>query len=313
MTNLSSLASHVSEDLFTRLTFLISASPDADSALHYLTRFVAAKPDDFARITANTPLLLPLVTVFAHSRFLAEEVIEHPWWLETVVLDGDLHRLLPTEEMAMRLESFLLSQGTGVPSALHLAQFRRQQILRILLRDVSGLCTLAEVTEELSNLADAILNITYLHIRDELSKKHGVPRYVDANGESQPCGFSVLALGKLGGGELNYSSDIDLMFVYSGNGDTDGARSISNKEFFNKVANQYTELLSTYTADGLCYRVDLRLRPDGKLGEVCISLDGAKNYYQQRARDWELQMLIKARVAAGEPGPGSDLLDFVEQ
>ncbi len=77
--------------------------------------------------------------------------------------------------------------------------------------------------------------------------------------------MSVIALGKLGGRELNYSSDIDLMFVYAANGETDGEHPISNKEFYKKVANQYTELLSTYTAEGLCYRVDLRLRPDGSL------------------------------------------------
>ncbi len=126
------------------------------------------------------------------------------------------------------------------------------------------------------------------------------------------CGMSVIALGKLGGRELNYSSDIDLMFVYSGNGTTDGQDSISNKEFFKKVANLYTDLLSTYTSDGACYRVDLRLRPDGRLGEVCLSLDGARSYYETRGRDWELQMLIKARVAAGEISPGKDLLDAVE-
>ena len=88
------------------------------------------------------------------------------------------------------------------------------------------------------------------------------------------------------------------MFLYSGNGETDGPARITNKEFFKKVANQYTDLLSTYTNEGLCYRVDLRLRPDGRYGEVCISLEGARGYYQVRARDWELQMLIKARVAS---------------
>jgi glutamate-ammonia-ligase adenylyltransferase len=122
----------------------------------------------------------------------------------------------------------------------------------------------------------------------------------------------VVALGKLGGRELNYSSDIDLMFVYSGNGETDGPESITNKEFFKKLSNLYTDLLSTYTSDGTCYRVDLRLRPDGRTGEVCLSLQGAQSYYSSRARDWELQMLIKARVAAGDPGPGKQLLEFVE-
>jgi len=214
--------------------------------------------------------------------------------------------------MELRLEDFLLQHGTGVPSALHLAQFRRQQVLRIMLRDVSGHCTLAEATLELSNLADAILNVTYRHLRDELIKRHGTPRYVDAGGVSRVCEFTVIALGKLGGQELNYSSDIDLMFLYTANGETDGERQIANREFFKKIANQYTELLSTYTAEGMCYRVDLRLRPEGKLGEVCISLEGARQYYHHRARDWELQMLIKARPAAGEPGPGIALLDFVE-
>ncbi len=94
----------------------------------------------------------------------------------------------------------------------------------------------------------------------------------------------MISLGKLGGQELNYSSDIDLMFLYAGNGETDGPAPISNKEFYKKVANEYTALLSAYTSDGQCYRVDLRLRPDGTLGEICISADGARTYYRPRAR-----------------------------
>ena len=122
----------------------------------------------------------------------------------------------------------------------------------------------------------------------------------------------MIALGKLGGRELNYSSDIDLMFVYGGAGESDGAAPLSNKEFYKKVANDYTAMLSTYTSEGQCYRVDLRLRPDGRLGEICISEEGAEAYYAQRARDWEKQMLIKARVAAGEPEPGQAVLNSVE-
>src|SRR5437764_6518546 len=102
------------------------------------------------------------------------------------------------------------------------------------------------------------------------------------------------------------------MFVYSGNGNTDSAESLTNKEFYKKVANEYTALLSAYNAEGQCYRVDLRLRPEGTLGEICISEEGARHYYAERARDWEKQMLIKARVAAGEPEPGTAMLEFVE-
>jgi glutamate-ammonia-ligase adenylyltransferase len=102
------------------------------------------------------------------------------------------------------------------------------------------------------------------------------------------------------------------MFVYGGNGETDGPAVLTNKEFYKKVANQYTELLSTYTAEGQCYRVDLRLRPDGTLGEIAVSEEGACAYYSERARDWEKQMLIKARISAGESEPGATLLEFVE-
>ena len=122
----------------------------------------------------------------------------------------------------------------------------------------------------------------------------------------------MISLGKLGGGELNYSSDIDLMFVYGGNGETTGPSPLTNKEFYKKVANHYTALLSSYTPEGRCYRVDLRLRPDGTLGEICISGEGARTYYRERARDWEKQMLIKARVSAGEREPGAALLEAVE-
>ncbi len=100
----------------------------------------------------------------------------------------------------------------------------------------------------------------------------------------RPCGFSIIALGKLGGEELNYSSDIDLMFVYQGNGHTDGPLRLSNKEFYKKVANEYTALLSAYTAEGQCYRVDLRLRPDGTLGEICISAAGARAILHRSGR-----------------------------
>ena len=167
---------------------------------------------------------------------------------------------------------------------------------------------LPEITGELSALADAILETALSAHPSRSGRRFGKP--LTPGGEE--ARFAVIALGKLGGSELNYSSDIDLMFLYSENGETTGPARITNKEFFKRAANQLTALLSTYTAEGLCYRVDLRLRPDGSLGEVCISLEGARQYYAKRARDWELQMLIKARVAAGDRATGRALLDFVE-
>ncbi|MGD0130475.1 MAG: glutamine-synthetase adenylyltransferase [Bryobacteraceae bacterium] len=288
---------------------LLASSADPDAASHYLVKLWQQHPDALHRIVQTQPVLKHLLTVASFSRFLSEEILQNPQWLEEVT---GMSRVLTAGEYKKRLGKFLKSQPEGKPLVLSLALFRRQQILRILLRDVLGHGSLSETTEELSNLADAILHVSYKRIRSGLVARHGTPRYVDEDGEVRECGMSVIALGKLGGRELNYSSDIDLMFVYAANGETDGEHPISNKEFYKKVANQYTELLSTYTAEGLCYRMDLRLRPDGSLGEVCISLDGAKSYYQTRARDWELQMLIKARVAAGDAEAGRELLSAVE-
>jgi [glutamine synthetase] adenylyltransferase / [glutamine synthetase]-adenylyl-L-tyrosine phosphorylase len=290
---------------------LLSSSPDPNSASRHLMRFEQAHPDVAGRVTATPNGLQSLIAVFSYSNFLSDELLQHPEWLDQIAGSPELYRVLSAEEIRRRLEEFL-GPGAGLPGALPLAVFRRRELLRILLRDVLGHATLSEVTEELSNLADAILDVTYSRIRSELVRRHGVPRHAAGDGTPEECGFSVIALGKLGGRELNYSSDIDLMFVYGANGETDGTSSITNKEFFKKVANLCTDLLSTYTAEGMCYRVDLRLRPDGRLGEVCLSADGAKSYYANRGRDWELQMLIKGRVAAGEPGPGRSVLEGVE-
>ena len=167
-----------------------------------------------------------------------------------------------------------------------------------------GLGTLAEITSELTALADAIVEAAYSRVHQQMAGSHGEP--------GNDARFSVIALGKMGGEELNYSSDIDLMFLYSANGETSGPQRISNKEFFLLAASRLTTLLSTYSTEGMCYRVDLRLRPDGSTGELCLSLDAAREYYAKRARDWELQMMLKARAAAGDAATGRALLDFVE-
>ena len=232
------------------------------------------------------------------SQFLATDVDRHPFWLKDLAASGDLNRSFSDRDFAREMERMPASQ----PAALRYASFRRRQLLRILLRDVLGLATLSETTEELSSLAGVILNTALDEILAALAELHGGP-------ESSIC---VLALGKLGGHELNYSSDIDLLFVYGENGETDGTRPLSYKEFFKKAASQLAGLLSTHTPEGFCYRVDLRLRPEGKHGEVCISLEGARHYYEHRARDWELQMMIKARPVAGDTAIGTALLEFIE-
>jgi glutamate-ammonia-ligase adenylyltransferase len=297
----------VPPDILRRIGVLLSSTPDPDVVARRLEQFWRENPNAFLRVTGQVATLRYLIAVFSYSSFLSDAVLKHPQWLEQLGRNGDMYRVLMAEEYETRLRQLLGWESDQIPSAGELAQFRREQVLRIMIRDVLGLGTLSDVTEELSNLADAILDLSYRRIRASLVAIHGEPVFND-----MPAEFSVIALGKLGGRELNYSSDIDLMFIYEGSGETEGPHSISNKEFFKKIANSYTELLSTYTSGGMCYRVDLRLRPDGRFGEVCHSLEGAQSYYTTRGRDWELQMLIKGRVAAGEPGPGTRLLEFVE-
>ena len=279
--------------------------PDPPGARHFLSRLRQGSPAAYQCIVASPHAFTCVVNVFSNSRFLSEAVLRDPEIILEVAASPNFHRMLTLEDYRERLYRFL---STGAPPALDFARYRRRHLLRILLRDVLRAATLANVTEELSNLADAILDVAYRRIRAELVARHGEPRLEDG----ALCGFSVISLGKLGGKELNYSSDIDLMFVYGGSGETDGPAVLTNKEFYKKVANQYTALLSTYTAEGQCYRVDLRLRPDGTLGEIAITESGARAYYSERARDWEKQMLIKARISAGESEPGAALLEFVE-
>jgi len=310
--DIARLGGGIPERILARMQSLLASVPDPDEALHFLERLRQDCPAAFNRISSSPAALRCLITTFSYSRFLSEAVLQHPEWLLQAADRGELHRMLSAEEFAERLLEFRAAEGPDQPAPVTLARFRRRQSLRILLRDVLELAALADITGELSNLADAILDFAYRQIRAQLTARHGEPLVELPDGQRRVCGFAVIALGKLGGQELNYSSDVDLMFVYSGNGETAGPEVITNKEFFKKVANQYTESLSTYTADGSCYRVDLRLRPDGRLGEVCISLDGAKRYYQERGRDWEKQMLIKGRACAGDLALGRELLEFVE-
>ena len=292
-----------------RLEALIATSPAPSQLLHYLSTFRQRHSGRFHSLVRAPDQLRAAAAVFSFSRFLSESCLEHPHWLQQ--LDA-MHRARSMEEYASLLTALLDRESAGKPEPVLLALFRRQQILRILARDALGLAGLSEITEELSDLAVAILETGYRRLRESLVARHGTPRYTAEDGSLRECGMSVIALGKLGGRELNYSSDIDLMFVYAANGETDGPHPITNKEFHKKIANQFSDLLSVYTAEGMCYRVDLRLRPDGSLGEVCISLEGALKYYRTRARDWELQMLIKGRPVAGDRATGRALLDAIE-
>src|SRR3954454_13370948 len=187
-----------------RIELLLASSPDRPTASRYLGRLRDESPAEFDRIANSSTALRAAIAIFSYSNFLSEAVLREPERLIKVAGSRRFYRALSAEEYRELLAS----------STASLAGFRRQQLLRIALRDVLGAATLAEVTQELSNLADAILDAACRRVRTDVAARHGQPRLEDGSA----CRFSIVSLGKLGGSELNYSSDIDLMFVYEGNG-----------------------------------------------------------------------------------------------
>src|SRR6476469_2565046 len=165
----------------TNSRILISSSPDPKSAERYLSSFQLNQPESYERLSASTSGLQYLIAVFSYSRFLSEAVLQTPEWLESLVNSPDLFRVLAADEYKLRLESYL-GQEQDIPPARLLAVFRRRQLLRIFLRDVMGHASLPETVEDVSNLADAILDVAYRRIRANLERRYGAPACTDSQG-----------------------------------------------------------------------------------------------------------------------------------
>jgi len=180
--------------------------------------------------------------------------------------------------------------------AVAMRQLRQRVMLHTMLRDLTGAADLAEVFTAISSLADGAIDAAVrLHHRD-LAATFGEPRSAD---DSAPQSLNVLALGKLGGGELNVSSDIDLVFVYPEEGETDGARPIANREFFDRLGRRVIAALNDVTADGFVFRVDMRLRPYGESGPLTIPFTALEQYLVTQGRTWERYAWLKARALTG--------------
>src|SRR5262249_9368288 len=209
------------------------------------------------------------------------------------------------------LESFgrFRARSGQADISLLLARFRKREYVRIVLRDVLAVATLAETTAEISALADALIQEAVCHAGAQMRERYGNPLHVDASGRRAEARFAVLSLGKLGGNELNYSSDIDLLYLYDA---AEAAGPISLREYFIRQAQLVTEILSRPTPEGALFRIDLRLRPQGQAGEPAVGLRQALHYYAHSAHDWELQALIKARYSAGDADLAREFIRSVQ-
>ncbi|ENO8973500.1 bifunctional [glutamate--ammonia ligase]-adenylyl-L-tyrosine phosphorylase/[glutamate--ammonia-ligase] adenylyltransferase [Vibrio parahaemolyticus] len=227
---------------------------------------------------------------------------------ETIHRDEALAQQLPAmlselsrhQAYRTRLAALLAECPDEMSGHRVLRQFRNREMVYIAWKDFLHAWTLEESLRHLSQLAEAMIFETYQWQYKICCAEWGTP--TNAEGEAQP--MLIIGMGKLGGGELNFSSDIDLIFTYPENGETQGARrSIANAQFFTRLGQRIIKALDQQTFDGFCYRVDMRLRPFGESGPLVMSYAALEDYYQEQGRDWERYAMIKARVMGCEMYP----------
>ncbi len=243
--------------------------------------------------------------VCACSPFVAAYLARDPGRLTELVESGDLGRSLGRAEYRARLRSLLGDTADEARLMSRLRGMRQRELVRIAWRDIGGHAGLGETVRELSDFADAVLCETLDRLHRAQAAILGSP--CDATGAAQA--MVVIAMGKLGAQELNFSSDIDLIFAYPAEGETLAAAAThTNQAFFVRLGQRLMRTLGEVTAEGFVFRVDMRLRPFGDAGPLVMSFDAMERYYTSHGRDWERYALVKARAAAGDVPAGERLL-----
>ena len=252
--------------------------------------------------------------VLACSDFVYTSCERNPSMLEDLLRSRDLGEPYPASAAGVRGRPSMRERADTVAQAadsidglmVDLRRLRRREMVRIAWRDIGGLADFEESVRDTSDLADAIIDASLDRLHEWQCADLGTP--IGHGGEPQQ--LVVLALGKLGASELNFSSDIDLIFTFPENGQTEGGRrSVDNDRYFLQLARKLVRVLGERTADGFVYRVDMRLRPFGTQGPLVLSFDALEEYYQTHGRDWERYALIRARAASGDMVLAAELLE----
>lgn len=296
-------------NLASQLKYHLPVVSDPDLAINNLERFIASVPcaEALGELFIFDQALVPsLLTIFSTSQYLSDILVrDHACFVAMQKNEGKLYaRQSLTRDIC---EQVGLCQSADDAMRV-LRRFKRIQMLRVGYGDLIDGHRIAQVTKQLSYVAIAICEAAYRFARRDLEKRFGCPR----NSAGEKSKFVIMALGKLGGMELNYSSDIDLMMVYDQDGYTDATPALSNREFYARLTRDIVKLIHEITPLGAGYRVDLRLRPEGVKGAICHSQDAILKYYDFQGRTWERQALIKARPIAGDVSLGKDLLQQLE-
>ena len=285
------------------------ADVGADSPAHVLVALIKSQ-DGFAR---------QLAQVWAASDYAANVSLQHPDILLLLHSSGQLLRMCAEDyagELQAELQPLLPPRQTDDANARldetdlkkRLRLFQKKHMLRLIWRDVTHQASVRDTAAEVSALAEAAMDVTLALLHQWLVRSLGEPTG-QRSGKAQQ--MVIIGMGKLGAGELNLSSDIDLMFAYPESGETrhvDAGKAVSCQQFFIKLGQQLIDVLDSVTMDGFVFRVDMRLRPYGSEGVLACSFDAMENYYQSQGRDWERYAMIKARAVAGDIHAGRDLL-----
>lgn len=290
---------------------LLAESPDPDSALNLFERLSESAGEELFRLFARQKFLIHYaIVVFGYSQWLGETLIKNPDLFHLLARDRSIELSHSREDYAEAFARFR-SRSLENDISLLLARFKRREYVRILLRDVLGIATLADTTAEISAVSDVMIEEALREADMALRNRYGATQHLDADGRLVDTPFTVLSMGKLGGSELNYSSDVDLLFIH-GDGVEAPDSTISNHEYFVRLGQEVTAILSRATHEGAPFRIDLRLRPQGGEGDPAVGLAHAIAYYAQRAGDWELQALIKVRHSAGNQALAREFIRRVQ-
>jgi len=244
--------------------------------------------------------------VFAFSDFVADSCTRKPGLLDELIKSGDLERSYSPERYITILTKSLATVQDEKELGQQLRNIRRREMVRICFRDICGFADFIETTADLSAFADTCLDQSLVFLYQQLVATYGTPTASDGT----PQQLVIISMGKLGGMELNFSSDIDLIFTYPRSGNTTGGgTSIRNEEFFTRLCRLLVNAIGANTSEGIVFRVDLRLRPDGENGPLVMTFDNMETYFQSQGREWERYAWIKARISAGDKKAGAQLLD----
>jgi glutamate-ammonia-ligase adenylyltransferase len=302
-----------------KLLAVCGSSPDPDMALHGFETVASADGSVLSSLLRDERAMKTLATAFALSPYFTALLVRSPQSLQWLFSDGGITTRRHEGEYLPALRAFAGPIQDFADLCAKLRHFKQREALRIGLRDLAGQAPFEEVAQELSNLASACLELACQSCYELLAGEYGRPPLRDPSERGNAIGFVILGMGKLGGRELNFSSDIDLQYLHSSPAGEDDAGSavdsgtrIAQETFFGKLAELITRAMGEITEDGFVFRTDLRLRPHGKSGGITNSLRGAEIYYESWGDTWERAALIKARPVAGDLELGQLFLKRVQ-